>query len=291
MKISFLAWIADKFIRKRMRISEEKVYAQLRDNKTDKSTYILPKSLKFPRKIEEKRYGKLQVFEMPPAKGKTKKIMYIHGGGYVQTFSYFHWVFLIKLCKKTGCGLTAPNYPLLPRYTYKESYKEVIDYYKEYIKNNDADNIILAGDSAGGGFCFSLLQQLRNQKLPLPGKTILISPFVDVQGANKKMSKKDAMVDYMATIMLGKAWANGDDLKSYEISPLYGNLQNLPPIEIYVGTLEVLHDQCIEVYKKLKSSGNDVKLYIGKNMGHDYPLLPIPEAKKAIDDMMKFINK
>lgn len=291
LKRSLMALISDKIIRIKFRISEKSVNKQLKDYTTEKSIYKLPKILKFPRRIETKIYGDMQVFEMKPAKGIDKKIMFIHGGGYIQTFSFFHWLFLIKICKKTGCGLTVPNYPLLPKYTYEESYKKVIEYYNEYVKNNDDENLILVGDSAGGGFCLSLLQQLKEKNLPLPKKTILISPFVDVTGANEKMNKKDALVDYKATIILGKAWANGADLKSWKISPLYGNLKNLPPTEIYVGNLEVLCDECIELYNKLKSSGNDVKLYIGESMGHDYPIWPIPEADQAINNMIKFINE
>ena len=291
MKISLIARLSDKVIRKTVRISEESVNKQLKDYETDKSKYELPKTLKFPRAVEEKMYGEIQVFEMAPAKGISKKIMFIHGGGYVQTYSLFHWIFLIKLCKKTGFGFVAPNYPLLPKYTYKESYKSVIEYYKEYIKDNDATNIILMGDSAGGGFCLSLLEQLREENLPLPSKAILISPFVDVTGANEERGPKDALVDYNATIILGKAWANGDDLKSWKISPLYGDLTNLPPILIFVGTFEVLYDECIEVYNKLKGSGNNVALRVGRHLGHDYPLLPIPEARRAIRSMIRFINK
>jgi len=291
MNKSLQGRLLDKVIRKTVRVSKDSATKQLKDYSTDKSKYIIPRLLKFPRKVEENIYDDLQVFEMESLKTVDKKIMFIHGGGYIQTFSLFHWRFLIKLCRKTGCGFTAPNYPLLPKYTYKESYKKVINYYKEYIKDNDAKKIVLMGDSAGGGFCLSLLQQLRNQSLPLPGKVILLSPFVDVTGANEKMDKVDAMVESDATVILGKAWANGDDLKSWEISPLYGDFTALPDIEIYVGTLEVLYDECIEVYNRLKSAGNNVNIHIGNNMGHDYPMWPILEAKNAIKTIIDFISK
>lgn len=291
MNKSFQYKFLDKAIRKIVRVSEESVNKQLQDYSTDKSRYVIPKLLRFPREVKENIYDGMQVFEMEPSKDVNKEIMFIHGGGYVQTFSLFHWRFLIKLCRATGCGFTAPNYPLLPKYTYKESYEKVINYYKEYIKNNDVQNIVLMGDSAGGGFCLSLLQQLRNKGLPLPGKAILLSPFVDVTGANPKMDQVDMLVEYGATVILGKAWADGDNLKFWEVSPLYGDLSGLPDIEIYVGTLEALYDECIEVYNKLKAAGNNAKIYIGENMGHDYPMWPISRSQEAVKSIIDFINK
>ena len=287
---SFMSWTVDKVIRKTVRITEKAVIHQLDDKKTDKRVYKIPKKIKELSNIVEKNYGDMQVFEWEPQKDCGKVIMYIHGGGYIQNFSLFHWTFLVNICKKTEYGFTAPNYPLLPSYTYKSSYAKVIEYYKEFSKNNDMKNVVLAGDSAGGGYCLSLLQQLRDLNLPLPGKVILISPFVDVAGANKELDKRDVVLDYNATIILGQAWADGDDVREWKISPLYGDLTNLPPIQIYVGTEEVLYDECIEAHKRLKEAGNQVDIYIGQNMGHDFPLQPIPEAKKAIEHMIEFMK-
>lgn len=287
----FIEWIVDKFIRRFYRITEESIEIGLQDFKTNKNKYSIPKKLKFPREIKCNKYEDMNVFEMPAKQGVDKTIMYIHGGGYINNFSPFHWRFLIDLTKKRGYGLTAPNYPLLPKYTHKKSYEKVLKYYEEFSKKNDMENVVIAGDSAGGGFVLSLVLQLKELNLPLPGKIILISPFVDVEGANKKLAKKDAMVDYSVTLLLGKAWADGEDLKSPVISPLYGDLTNLPPIEIYVGTNEVLYNECIEVYHKLKEAGVDVKINIGRNLGHVYPLYPIPKAVAARKSMIKFIEK
>lgn len=291
MKRSFLAFLADNYIRIFHRITKKSVSKKLKTEKQDKDNYHIPIGLKFPRELTCDIYDGMQVFEMLPQKEVKTTIMYLHGGGYINNFSIYHWKFLISLAKKRGYGLTVPNYPLLPKYTYKESHQKVLSYYKEYSKKNSMENIVIAGDSAGGGFVLSLLQELKQVNLPLPKKAILISPFVDVTGANKALSKKDSLVDYEATILIERAWANNENPKLPAISPLYGDCKDLPPIEIYVGTNEILYDQCIALSEKLKQSGNDVKIHIGHQMGHDYPIYPIPEGYLAREQMIKFIEK
>lgn len=288
---SLLLNLADTYIRLFHRISEKSVKKGLMDYKTNKDNYILPRKLKFPRIVQCKIYNDMQVFEMPPAVGVKKTIMYIHGGGYINNFSLYHWQLLKDLSKKKGYGITAPNYPLLPKYSHKESHQKVINYYKEFCLNNDMDNIIIAGDSAGGGYVLALLQEIKQLNLPLPKKAILISPFVDTKSFNKDLIHKDSVVDYKAALLLGEAWADGVDSKSPVISPLYGDCTGLPPIQIYVGTYEVLYDQCIELYEKLKKDGNNVEIFIGEKLGHVYPLYPLSEGKKARKNMIDFIEK
>ena len=71
---------------------------------------------------------------------------------------------------------------MTPKYTWKESHSTVIDYYKEFIKTHDMNKVIIGGDSAGGGFVLSLLQQVVELKLRLPIKMVLMSPYVDIEG-------------------------------------------------------------------------------------------------------------
>ena len=291
MKKDFLLWIVNNYIKRVHRITKESVAARLADFKTDKDRYIIPKWLNFPRKIEIKFYNDMQVFEMPSAKNVDKTIMYIHGGGYLYNFSVYHWMFLSDIAKKSGCGFTVANYPLLPKYTYKESHKKMIDYYKEYSNNHNMKNVIIAGDSAGGGFVLALLEQIKELNLSLPGKVILISPFVDVTKVNESLADKDSLVDCEAALILGNAWADGDSPLLPEISPLYGKLGGLPPIDIYVGTDEILFDQCIELYQKLKKCGNSVSIHVGDKMGHVYPLYPILDGKKARKSIVEFMVK
>ena len=283
-----MAIIADCIIRVFTRISKKSVSKYLKDTKTNKDNYKLPRYIRFPKEVKCKLYGNMQVFESESNNDNT--IMYIHGGGYLFNYSIFHWR-LLKYFSKKGYGFTTPNYPLLPKYSYKESFEKVLKYYEEYSKKYDMNKVILAGDSAGGGMALALVEKVKELNLPLPKKIILISPYVDVCGANKELNEKDAMVDYEATLLLAQAWSNGDNVKNPIISPLYGNLKGLPPIKIYVGTYEILYDQGKSLYEKLKQEKNNTEIYIGEKMGHVFPIIPTKEAKKAKENMIKYIEK
>ena len=73
----------------------------------------------------------------------------------------------------------------------------VIDYYKEFIKTHDMSKVIIGGDSAGGGFVLSLLQQVIELKLPIPIKMVLLSTYVDIEG----VERDDSMLEINALLV------------------------------------------------------------------------------------------
>ena len=66
-------------------------------------------------------------------------------------------------------------------------------------------------------------------------------------------------------------------------------MKGLPKTSLWVGTWEILYEECIKACDKMKNSSVIVELYIGEKMGHVYPLYPIPEAEKDIEEIAKFI--
>ena len=254
----------------------------MKTSKMKQMHYKINDDIKFPRQVTKRMCNKMEVFESP-GDGKSKlTFMYIHGGAYCHQFTKFHLKFLADIAEQTGCAFTTPNYPLTPKYTWKEAHSKVIDYYKEY----DMNKVIIGGDSAGGGFVLSLLQQVIELKLPLPIKMVLLSPYVDIEGA---VERDDSMLEINVLLVFGKAWANDLPLNDPRVSPLYGNMKGLPKTCIWVGTWEILYEECIKACDKMKNSGVEVELHIGEKMGHVYPLYPIPESENARKEIAKFI--
>jgi len=281
---SIRARIVDAYLRA-TKMTVKKTYDDLKDE-TDKMHYTIPQSIKFPRPMTKRMCGDMEVFEAP-GDGKSEfTLIYIHGGSYCHQFSYFHWKFLINIIEKTGYALSTPNYPMTPKYTCRESHSMVMEYYREFVQNHDMNKVIIGGDSAGGGYVLSLLQQAKNFGLSLPAKMILLSPYVDITGG---VDKYDAMIDFESLLLYGKAWANDIDLKDPLVSPYYGDMKGLPKTSIWVGTWEILYEEIIKTYEKMKESDVDIELHVGEEMGHNYPLYPIPEAYNAIEEIVKFI--
>lgn len=257
---------------------------------SDKSTIALPSGVSFPRPVSERLYDGMQVFEMAPADDSKPVLLYLHGGAYIHNFDKNHWKSLADIATQTGCGLVAPNYPLLPRHTAAEAHQLVLGLYAELVDRIPARRIVVGGDSAGGGFTLALAQEARDAGLPVPGHLILISPFVDICGGDESLQDKDTWLRVDACRACGHEWAGNLDERDPKVSPLYGDMHGLPPTDLYSGTYDVLYTDIIKTERKLRESGVRVELHTADKFGHVYPLYSVREGKKARREISRIIR-
>ena len=256
-------------------------YAKQRGDMTDKSTVEIPDDAKFPREMREYRIGGMQVFHMEPQDDSKPIVLYIHGGAYLHNFSSRHWAAMAEWATKTGCGIVAPNYPLLYCFTAKDAHPLMMELYQQLIKQYSAKRVIVMGDSAGGGFTLALAQQMRGNVIELPKRLVLISPWVDVLGGDDALQHRDTFLNAAVLRKVGADWAGEMDPHDPMISPLYGDMHGLPPTDLFTGTWEIFYTDIINTCNKMKAAGVDAQLHVAEKMGHVYPLWPCPEGKKA----------
>ena len=265
-------------------------YEQQKGDKTDKSFVEIPNSVVFPREVTQYKVGHMQVFESPAADESKPIVLYIHGGAYLHNFSPLHWKAMAEWAENTGCGIVSPNYPLLYRYTAKDAHPLMIQLYRQLLERFPAKRIIIMGDSAGGGFTLALTQELKADSIDLPRQLVLISPWVDVIGGNDELQKYDIFLFMKVLRHVGEDWAGELDPRNPIVSPLYGDMQGLPPTDLYTGTWEVLYTDIIKTYDKMKAAGVDARLHVKEKMGHVYPLWPCPEGKEAREEIANIIQ-
>ena len=273
------------------RALDMKKYEADKADTSDKGTIEVPAGVMFPRPLREYRVGGMQVFEADPADDTKPILFYLHGGGYCHNFAKQHWKALAEWADDSGCGIVAPNYPLLPLHTAAEAHPPVLTLYQELLGRYPADRIVIAGDSAGGGFSLALAQEIRDAFLGLPQRLILIAPWVDILGGDASIQKHDNWLTVEALPKFGLDWAGGIDPKDPMVSPLYGNMQGLSPTDIYAGTWDVLYTDVIKAYDKMKTEGVEVRLHVGEKMDHVYPILPTPEGKVARKEIGAMLQK
>ena len=257
---------------------------------SDKGTVSLPVGVKFPRPVSESFYDGMQVFGMDPADDTKPVLFYLHGGAYIHNFDKNHWKSLADITGQTGCGLVAPNYPLLPLHTAAEAHRLVLGLYADLLKRVPARRIIVAGDSAGGGFALALAQEARDAGLPVPGHLILISPFVDICGGDESLQDKDTWLRVDACRACGHYWAGDLGERDPRVSPLFGDMHGLPPTDLYSGTYDVLYTDIIKTEQKLREAGVDAHLHTAEKFGHVYPLYPVRTGKKARREISRIIS-
>ena len=135
----------------------------------------------------------------------------------------YHWEFIEKLSNETGYGIIIPDYPLAPKYTYKEVFEMVEPLYKDIIKEIKPENIIMMGDSAGGGLALALEEKLGEKEIEVPEKLILISPWIDTRMTNPKIEEvqeydKDLSKEKLK--LAGIAYAGEKENNSYLVNPI-----------------------------------------------------------------------
>ena len=267
-------------------------YEKGKTDVTDKSTVEIPDGLEFPREVTQYRVDHMQVFECAAEDDSKPIVLYIHGGAYVNNFAPPHWSAMAEWAEMTGCGMVIPNYPLLFRYTVKDAFPLMMQLYRQLQERFPAKRIVIMGDSAGGGFSLALAQEiLKTDSLDLPGRLILISPWVDVTGGDDALQEYDTFLSNEVLRHVGADWAGELDPRDPIVSPLYGDMQGLPPADLFTGTWEVFYTDIVKTYDKMKAAGVDVSLHVKKKMGHVYPLWPCPEGKEARKEIAEMISK
>ena len=123
-------------------------------------------------------------------------MLYIHGGGYYFGSVDEHRYQMQRHARKLRARVFAPRYRLAPQFPFPCGVQDCLAAYLYLLSSHDASSIIIAGDSAGGGMTLAILCILRNQGLPLPAGTILISPWVDLTHSFPSVAV-DTQFDYI----------------------------------------------------------------------------------------------
>jgi monoterpene epsilon-lactone hydrolase len=198
---------------------------------------------------------------VPTTNASTRHVIYYHGGAYVNDMLGPHWDIVGALIDATGATVTVPIYPLAPEKSNRPAFAFLADVYRDVLTKAAAGDVVLAGDSAGGGLALGQAIEFRDQKLPLPGRIILFSPWLDLTLADpeaRKLETKDVMLAVDALRMCGAWWAGGDDPRLPRLSPLYADLEGLPPIELYQGTNDIFVVDSRTFVKKVQAAGGAI---------------------------------
>lgn len=234
---------------------------------------------KTPKKISQECYitsnefiGR-KIFTLTPKikNEKEKYILYFHGGSYIAETSEEHWNFLENLVKDTGYTVILPDYPLAPKYTYEDVFTMIKPLYKEIIERISPEDLIMMGDSAGGGMALALEENLSEENEELPSKLILISPWLDTRMENSKIDevqKNDKDLNKEALKLAGIAYKGKNGKDTYLVNPIDGPLDKLKNVTIYTGTYDILNPDVEILVQKAKEKNVTIDVKEYEECGH-----------------------
>ncbi|WP_269410060.1 alpha/beta hydrolase [Lentibacillus daqui] len=296
---SIQSWIVERLLTRlsnKDSFTDEKRYSEFFEARKIKNQkpYVLPKCIQRKFDIKKQQYDGMECYIFNQEKTASEKsILYLHGGGYIKQPSVYHWNFLGKVMNETNAKIYVPIYPKAPNHQYKESFDKVLPLYEWILGISDKENIILMGDSAGGGFALALAQLFLEKGLPQPRHIILLSPWLDITMNNPDayaLEHKDPMLGIYGLIQMGKAYAGNTDRNNYLLSPINGKMNGLGEITLFVGTHEVFLPDARKFRDMVVSHGVKINYFEYPKMNHIFMIYPIPEAKKATKEIVNIIN-
>lgn len=248
-------------------------------------------------RIEEEYLEGIKGEWIIPANAKKGKIiMYVHGGGYVSGSCSDHRGFVSKFAERCGITNYLYEYRLAPEHKFPAAVEDSVKVYKVLLARvEEPADIIIAGESAGGGLTLALLLALKENNIPMPAAAVAISPWTDLtfSGESYRTKNKVSLAPLDSWIVFGKHYIGSSKADNPLISPLFGDLKGLPPIFINSGDADELFDDGRIFSEKAKAAGVDITFRAGKDMVHCYPLLApmFPEATEAMNEICEFIEK
>ncbi|WP_366296616.1 alpha/beta hydrolase [Paenibacillus sp. AN1007] len=257
--------------------------------------YEVPTKLKHKYNITKERSLPVDTYVLKSdSQSDHRIVLYLPGGGYVEQPLTWHWHFLNQLRKQLHCTVYVPVYPKAPDYQYMDAIESVLMVYQHLLKIAKPENIVIMGDSAGGGLSLAFAQYLLEQGLPQPKDIILLSPWLDITLSNPAvlaMIDKEPMLNWDMLVEAGKRYAGETPRSHYLVSPIHGEIKNLGKISLFIGTHEFFLPDARKFKEKAARQFVDINYFEYPKMNHVFPVFPIPEAKKALGQIVEIINR
>lgn len=249
------------------------------------------------------RVERVQIEGLPAAwlgpKGTPddKIILYLRGGGYVSGSINSHLILCLPMTQALKRNILLPEYRLAPEHPFPAALEDVLTIYRWLLREGYCpQNIVIAGDSAGGGLAVAVTLALRDAGEPLPAAVVCLSPRTDLTNSGESHITKAAVEPVLKTDVLKQwaAWyANSTPLTRPLLSPIYADFHGFPPLLIQVGSDEVLLDDARRLAEKARADGVDVTLHIWDGLWHVWHALGglTPESAQAFQEIHTFLQE
>ncbi|GAA4743461.1 alpha/beta hydrolase [Gordonia alkaliphila] len=220
-----------------------------------------------------------------PPKAHDKTILYLHGGGYFGTTPSMYTAFAAALVRLSGCQIFIPDYRMSPEFPFPAALHDAADAYRGLLEMGiGADDIIVAGDSGGGGLSTSLIVYLQEQGLQKPAGLALFSPEVDLD-LNQESVMENSQSDVLPWNIPVTAYLRGIQPNDGRVSVVYTQPKPewFPPTFVAWGDKEMFRDGIREFCDKLRDGGVRLRAMEQPGMFHVFPILmPWAEASKDV---------
>ena len=230
---------------------------------------------------------------IPKDERRQGVILYLHGGGYTCGNLDYAKGFAATLSDECGVRVFCAAYRLAPEERFPAALDDAVVAYQYLLsKGYPARQILLCGESAGGGLIYALCLKLKQLRLPLPCGLIGISPWTDLTGSGESyITNRDIDPSMTPELLQFYAGCYTDDPKNPLCSPLFGDLTGLPPSLLFVGGDEVMLDDTRMLHQKLLDCGCKSQMIVAPERWHAYVLYYLNENMSDFDTINDFLTR
>lgn len=230
---------------------------------------------------------------LPKDERRQGVILYLHGGGYTCGDLEYAKGFGSTLATECGVRVFCPAYRLAPEHPFPAALEDVLAAYQYLLsKGYSPKRITLCGESAGGGLCYSLCLKLKELGMSQPASILAISPWVDLTASGESYeTRKNRDIALSAQLLEAYTKNYTTDPTDVYVSPLLGELSNLPPSLIFVGEDEILLSDSQRMHEKLLAAGCKSHLTVTPERWHGYLLYGLEEDRKDWSVIGRFLNR
>lgn len=230
---------------------------------------------------------------IPKDERRQGVILYLHGGGYTCGGLEYALGFGAMLAVQSGARVFCAAYRLAPENRYPAALEDALEAYHYLLKKGyAAEHITFCGESAGGGLCYSLCLKLRELKEQIPCGVIAISPWTDLTASGSSYEYNKDEDPSMTIDRLGFFAESYTDVRNNPfVSPLFANLEGMPPSLIFAAENEIMFSDADDFHRKLLESNCKSKLVTKPNRWHAYLLYGLDEDQKDFTLVNRFLNQ
>ncbi len=221
---------------------------------------------------------------------QDKVLLYLHGGGFVFGLTGPHIQLTGYLAQKMQMRVLMVDYRVAPKHPFPAALDDCVTAYRWLLSEGYvSDNIVVAGDSAGGNLAITLSMKLRDNGDPLPAALGCMSPAADL--SKRDAPPKDLVLPRRALKKYTGSYVGDTDPENPLISPLYGDWNGLPPMLIHAGELEVLSNDARRIEEIVRETDTEVTVKIFDGMFHVWQIYPdLDETWESLDEIAEFLK-
>lgn len=221
-----------------------------------------------------------------------RALLYLHGGGYLFGPFGTEWAAMSKVARRSMADFAMLLYPRAPEHDAAEALRVARVAHSVLADRYGVASVVPIGTSAGGGLAIALMAALRDEGDRTPPCAVLLSPGVDMtlEHSVGHLEESDILLSTEHVRSAGRVYAGALGPDHPTVSPLFGDLADLPTMNVFVGSAELLRPSIEAFARKASEAGTEVRLILGDDQQHTWPAAPTPEGRRALGQIVDIVG-